>query len=245
MREMLVHKSMRRLIGTAALIGIWVTAAGSAQALPLNGGDTQWKTHASVSSTPKYDTNVPAWFTAPFLVDSLTAPMAGTISGTVITTIYRNPQTQYLAFDYRFVRNSTGNSGIVRATIDGEWANVSVLNAGANASGTSGTGDANPEWTNGDPLYIARDPLLLTPDVQFRFGNLGTVIGKNNSSSHIFFETNALLYMRSGAAMIDASNNSSLADVLAPQYVVPEPGTLLLSLGSVGLILHKRRNATA
>lgn len=56
---------------------------------------------------PKYDTVLPAYFTPANLVGgTLVSAMSGSISGTVESTVYRNPQTGNLSFDYRFVRDS-------------------------------------------------------------------------------------------------------------------------------------------
>jgi hypothetical protein len=234
-------RGLRKTFARCAASALVLAAASPAWAVMLNPGEPQYKTHASVGSTPKYDTVLPAYFQPANLVDTLVAPMDGTISGTVISTVYRNPDTDELAFVYQFIRDNSGSQNIVRATLDGSWADTIVYATGAAGDGTSGTSDGSPEWLDGDPLYIMRDPGLGTPEIQWRAGTLGTIIGRDNTSSVIWFETDNIEYLVSGAAMIGTTSASSLANILAPSGVVPEPTTIAFLLSGTALLLRRRR----
>jgi len=234
-------RGLQKTLSWCAASVLVLAAASSGWAIVLNPGEPQYKPHASVAATPKYDTVVPAYFIPDNLVDTLTSPMDGTISGTVVSTVYRNPDTQELAFVYQFFRNDIGIENIVRATLDGSWADTIVYAVGAAGDGVSGTSDGSPEWTDGDPLYIMRDPDLLTPEIQWRGGTLGTIIGMGNASSIIWFETDNVEYLVSGAAMIGTTSASSLANILAPSGVVPEPTTIAFLVTGTALLLRRRR----
>jgi hypothetical protein len=205
-------------------------AASAALAQPLNPGESAWKTHPTVPELPKYTTGLPAYFVPGNVVASLDGPLTGDFGGSVISTVYRNPATGFLTFDYRYLGSPNNTVAIVRGTIGGDWLPFAVSAVGADASGTSGGFDPAPEWTDGDPLFIQRDPVTGGPSIQWRFAERGTTLGAGNGSAHVWLATNALLHTSDFAGAID-SGAVAVAPALIP---LPEPATLTLLLCVLG-----------
>jgi len=231
---------MSGLFGLASM----VLGAASALASPLLPGQAQFANQAAVSGTPKYTEGLPAYFSPGNIVAQLNAPNVGVLGGLTTSTVYKNPSTNLLTFDYVVSAAATNTRVIVRGALDGPWTNVAITNVGADGSGISGTGDPAPEWTNGDPNYIERDPATQGPAIQWRTGaadgSIGTVIGPGNTSAHVWFETDAIDFRQSLIGYLDSGSTGS-ADILVPAGVIPEPVTLaLLGMGALGMATRRR-----
>lgn len=234
----------RKRIGALA-IGLLGVSVASASASFLAPGDAQFIDHYTVGSTPKYISGLPSYFTPANLVAQLSSPNTGALGGTSLSSVYRDPATNWLTFDYKVTAATTNTRVIVRGALDGQWVDVLIPNVGANGDGISGAGDPSPEWTNGNPNYIERDPATQAPTIQWRTGaiqgSIGTVIGPGNSSAQVWFETNAVEYRESVIGFLD-SGSIGTAAILVPAGPVPEPVTLmLLILGSLSFLRWNRR----
>src|SRR5262245_2052364 len=164
-----MKKTWMCIFGCAALSGV-------AFATPLPPGGIQYKDNPSVPPGPHYSTTLPPFADGGHQVGTLTSPITGEFIGTVDSRVYRDPATNFLSFDYQFTMTDANIACMVRATMDG-WLGVSVTDTGANASGASGTFDPNPEWTDGDPLYIGRDEHTQGMEFQWRQAIGGSLIG--------------------------------------------------------------------
>lgn len=214
---------------------------GSAMAAALPPDASQWKTDASVPDMPKYTIGQPAYFVPANVVATWSSPHSGALTGTTTTTVYRNPANNLLSFDYVIAADPGNTRFIIRASLDGPWLGVNIADTGSDIGGISGTGDPLPEWTTGDPIFITRDRFTEAPAWQYRMAvgstQVGTVVGPGNTSSHVWFETNATDYTESVVGFID-SGAIGQAGVFVP---VPDPGTLaLLALGSAAIIRRRR-----
>lgn len=227
------------------VIGLLGMGAANASASFLAPGDAQFANKPSVTGTPKYNAVVPSYFATVNVVAQLSALNTGALGGTTLSTVYKDPITKLLAFDYLVTATATNTRVIVRGALDGPWVDVLIPNAGADGSGISGSGDPLPEWTDGDPNYIERDPATQAPTIQWRTGaaqgSIGTVIGPGNSSAHVWFETNAIEFRQSVIGYLD-SGSIGTADILVPNGPVPEPAMLtFLLLGSLSFLRWNRR----
>jgi hypothetical protein len=203
--------------------------------------DAQFKDHASVFDTPKFVSGLPSYFEAGNIVGSITdnlvwfGPPGHVFTGTITTTVYRNPDTGFLTFDYQIDASSRNTRNMVRGVIGGDF------RVGADASGLSGTGDPGAEWSDGDPVSIGRGAydVLAQPSFDFRLGALGTVLGPGDSSSHIWFETNATRYTVADADILDTFVRAE-GKVLAP---IPEPAAIVLGLMGLAMVGPLRRRS--
>lgn len=230
-------KKWRTFPIAAGLIGLGCTVA-LGDLLP---GDTFYKTDPSVPSTPLYTTTLPPFAGGPNLVGNLVSPMALGFEGTVTTDVFEDPATGFLSFHYHFALSDMNTAAVVRATMNG-WEDVTITDAGADATGSSGTFDPDPEWNDGDPLYINRDPFSEGLAIQWRSGigsdQIGTVLGPGDVSSEVFFVSNVTDFIEADIVLIDTAVIGS-ARVLVP---VPEPASMvLLALGSLALAVSRLR----
>src|ERR1039458_5913720 len=73
-----------------------------------------------------YTPGLPSYFLPANVVASLTAPIVpsqGNITGTVTSTVYKNPSNSLLTFEYQFT--NTGSDEFIRAAFDvAHWAGV-------------------------------------------------------------------------------------------------------------------------
>lgn len=221
---------MRRI---AAVIGMSVCGVVAAPAEQLGPGGMQFKNHPSVpGGGVQYSATLPPYLSSPNMLDELVSPITGEFVGTVTSSVFRNPETGFLGFAYVVeLSDMSPQPPIVRATMDG-WAGVEILDAGADASGNSGTFDPNPEWLDGDPYSISRDPFTEGLAIQWRqslaSGLIGTVIGPGDTSSVLFFATNVTDFTVGEIDLIDTAFTGE-APVLVP---IPEPSSVvLLALG--------------
>jgi hypothetical protein len=235
-----------------SLCAVW--ALESSTFANLNPGDVQYNPTPSVSAffTPSYTSGgVPAAYSIP--VDSFSFPyhyQAGnsneTYFGSVTSSVFKNGSGQ-LAFSYVFnnlippVPMNPPATEITHATINdpsNPWTGVSILSAGADASGMS-TAVVGPfgSWTNGNPFNIQRDGTNNGVGIFFNSGGSGTELASpsNDRSAVIWFTTDATHYKTSNVGLIDGGTVGS-GNAFAP--VVPEPSSLVLSaIGCLGVAL--------
>ena len=223
-----------------SMIGLFALGGSLAAADTLLPGETQFKTHPSVPPGPAYSTVLPPFATGANEVGTLDSPITGEFEGTVTTHVYADPDTGFLSFGYVFSLTDMNIAAIVRATMNG-WQNVDITDVGADASGNSGTFDGVPEWLDGDPLNIARDPFSEGLAFQWRDAigpNLiGTVIGPGDISSEIFVSTTLTQFTRAEIDLIDTSVTGE-AEVLVP---IPEPTSIALLLAGLVFAATPRR----
>ena len=229
---------------TAAVLSAVLVLASPLHA-DLLPDEALYKDHASVLDTPKYVSGLPSYFTDTNLVGAMTdnlvwfGPAGHVFTGTITTTVYRNPDTGFLTFDYQITASDRNTRNMVRAVFGGDWSGVQIFRAGADGSGSSGTGDSGAEWSDGDPYIIGRGALdvLAQPSADFRLGSLGTVLGPGDSSSHIWFETNSTRYIVADADILDTFVRAE-GKILAP---IPEPTAAILGLLGLAMVGSLRR----
>lgn len=188
-----------------------------------------------------YTIGLPGYINAGNLRDDLTTDIIGGLTGTIRSRVYNNDMGG-LTFTYLVTGGMDLDSPIVRATLGGAWSDLSVSDIGSDTSGDSGTGDPMPEWTDGAPINIERS--IDGVGFQFRIGDLGTVIGADDISAVIFYETDATDWARAGAAFIDTAVEGT-GGILAPARggIIPLPSAGLLGLVGLGFVANRRRYA--
>lgn len=228
----------------AFLVAGVLTLAGTAFGAALNPGDTLFKNDPSVTFTPKYTPTLPTGANGGNLIGTLAAPLLGGFTGTMTSNVYRDPSNGQLTFEYILSMSDRSAGDIVRATMGG-WMGVTITDAGSDASGSSGTFDSAPEWNDGDPYELARDPQSQGIEIQWRQAQgstlVGTVIGPGDISAHVFFTTTATGFVQNTAGYIDTTVIGS-SNVLVP---TPEPASLVVLGAGIAVACFRRRMARA
>jgi len=189
------------------------------------------------------------------LVASASYPLTGAYTGRMDSQIWKNPETNELAFNYKLTIDSivqtppwTRPPTPARSlTIGGDWSRIVVYEVGAstlNPNTTVGDGLSSQEkptdWTDGHPAVIARQTFegYGAPSVMWSaiFGN-GTFLYPGNYSSWFWYATNATSYTVSTVGVLDSGRTAD-SFALIP---VPEPATLVML--ALGTLMLRRRKA--
>lgn len=191
------------------------------------------------------------------LLGNQTGAMTGAFTGSVESWVYGDDadNSTQLLFVYRFAMNQgEDDPDLIRATIGDArhpWAGFSIVDAGADQSGSSAAGgtEDDDEWSDGDPNFLLRDPVDqegLT--IQWRALGGGTTLQENDTSSLIWYLVNAEDFTTTDVGLLDSGSVGS-ATAFAPVEVdepMPEPVPLaLVALGMVGMGVARRRRKTA
>jgi hypothetical protein len=252
-----VNRSTRSLILLGVLLGCAILAALPQTVLavpnPLPPGASLDKPGTVPALFPPFYTPGPVPANFSVLAASVPFPYvfngtpSGSFLGSVLSQVWMDPNTGKLAFSYRFNNLNTGGAptDIVRVTIDDPsrpWTGFTITDAGADGTGNSTPQGGGPFWADGDPYLIERDALFSGVDAQFRVGGRGTELlsTTNDSSSTIWFATDATHYRLTNVTLLDSGNAGS-ANAFAPN--VPEPATIVLfGVGiAAGLCAVRRR----
>ena len=229
---------MRKLM----MLLVVASAIPAFSAAPLSPGGVLYNPQLSGtgeigSSGPFYSNSLPSWVNAGNLMHSLTSNIVGipgfaAFQGTVQSWCYRlaNGNTGLV---YRINLNANSAPRLVRASVGSSgFAGVGVLDAGSDGSGTSTAGAGNTNWTDGDPYFIERDALGLSPQWVYRIGTDGTVLNPSNQSALVFFETDAPGCTEGAISLLDGGA-AGAARILTVGIPSPEAA----SLGITGLFL--------
>lgn len=243
---------MRKILGSLAILGL-ASIANAGLAI----GDLQFNPDCAASGQigdggPYYVSGTPAWLNDANLIDSLTSPISGVpgfaqFAGFVDSFAYEiTPPSDAgdggtVGFVYRIRLAGTGADRLVRAALNPEiWASIDVTEAGADASGISTAALGALNWTDGDPYFIGRDDEVGNPYWQFRLGNHGTVVNRNQNSALIFFATNAQPNQITNLSQITLQDGGAVGG--AQVISVPEPAAFaLLGSGFLWLLVGRRR----
>lgn len=231
---------MIRNVLKCAVMATACVLTAPAMAVPLPPGTASWKTHPTVPEVPKYTIGLPAYIVPGNIVGTLTSAIssfgAGVISGSVTTTVYVNPATGFLTFQYQIQTSAGTTTPVVRSTIAGDWHATSITDAGSDASGLSGALDPAPEWSDGDPMVLftqlSAGEGFGDPSMQFRAEGRGTVLGPGNTSARVWFETTSTEFTTNVMGLID-SGTVGIAPILT---VIPAPGAALLGVLGFGML---------
>jgi hypothetical protein len=242
----LVHCSLVGILGLAlAATPIFADPLGPNSVLfnPELGGPPDFTESSLALAHPSFSVLV-ASLTNPF-VELATNPG---INGSLTSNVWRDPSTSALAFEYMF--SSTGPSSLIRSTMGGSvnlpWLGVNVLDVGADGSGSSTPAANSPNWSDGDPAFVTRDASSNGAGIaiQWRMVLEGTRLAGGDTSSNIWFVTNATDYRNISVGLQDSGAVSGVTG-LGPVQPIPEPGTVLLTgiglIGLCGMLRKKRR----
>lgn len=179
----------------AVVVGLLFGMVGSADRLcadPLDPDTTQYKTSPQTPEQPKYQTVRPAYMVPANIVLTRVSEHEGQLSGTTISTLYLDPASKRLCFDYVVHAGTASTKPITAASLGGEWAGITIWRTGADSTGRSGAFSSSSSWHDGDPADISRYGFFTQPPSwDFQLGNIGASIGPGEFSSHIWFETSA------------------------------------------------------
>lgn len=229
--------------GKVARLHCWVAvvvvaSSTAAFAAPLLPDAAQWRDYAPVYSQDP----LPGGLTV-VEQDYQGLDIVGELVGRVKTSVYTTPGGEYI-FDYVIERDNAGSGAISFVSLDGPgWLGLEISEVGVSPTGSSGHGDTSPEWTDGTPVFISRDAQAGTPFWRYRTAVpgeslLGTLIGRGDTSAHVWFITNAVGVAEGSMLLSTDTGVNGRASILVP--MVPEPATLTL-LGAMSLLFVRRR----
>ena len=183
-------------------------------------------------------------------VATLVSAYVGDFAGSVTSNVYAGPDG-ILGFEYVFTNTNPtpGLPAIVAATIgdiSSPWLGLSIVDAGADASGASTAGGGLFTWADGDPMAIERDPTFAGEGVAVRWRALGAgtvLMGPDDVSAKIWLDVVALSVKVTDVGLLDSGAIGS-AKALGPS-MLPEPSTFViwgLGLSCLGLVAWRRRS---
>jgi hypothetical protein len=187
------------------------------------------------------------------LLDTLVSPYAGDFTGDVVSLVFQDPNTGFLAFAYQFTNTTTTGPfppALIQATIgdpSGPWLFANILDAGSDQLGSSTPAPLAPNWSDGDPYALLRSSAASGGDVSILWSvlNQGTLIAPpSDFSALIWFATDALDYQLTNVGLVDGGAVGT-AQAFAP---IPEPTSLVLygmGLGMFGLVMTARRKRSS
>ncbi len=200
---------------------------------------------------PYYSSTLPSFFTSANQVDALASTVHGDwrepgAALTCFSSVFRDPQTGYVGFQYKFSVSGGGALDYVLSDTDfwtHPWQGTTIVLAGADGTGHSTPGNWYTYWANGDPFSIFHRDALNGAGIGIIFNSSqqGTSIGSGDVSANIFFVTEGTKYTTTSYVGYDAANQWDPFAALAP---APEPSAISLTLvaGAV-LALGLRRRA--
>lgn len=233
---------------TCVLLALAVTP--SAEATPLPPSTTVFNPDVG-GGGPFFSVGpIPAAYSTS-VIGPTTFPFAGAFTGRTVSQVFADGSGQ-LAFTYQFfhdVNVSVVEPEIIRATINdltNLWTGVTIFDAGVVPStGASTAAVGSPNWTDGDPNFILRPLTTQNPDIQFRAADVGTYLTEGDSSSLIWFTTDAKFFKITDVGLADGGAVGT-SSAYGPNAAIPEPSTLVLSAIGVGcglVTLWRRRRS--
>jgi hypothetical protein len=247
-----VGEVMRRiLLANLALLGV-LFAPLAAEAVPLLPGTTlDHPTYLPGGANPDYTLGHPGWFDPLNAIATLVSPYTfepfPPFIGTLTSTVYAEPTTGHLGFEYVWTNTTPGATvDLIVTTVGGEndpFLGVDIVDAGSDTSGLS-TDDVGftPPWTDGSPNLLERASAAAGANVtvQWLSASVGTVIrNPTDYSARVWLITDEKTYSIGTASMQDSGRIAS-AQALVP--TIPEPATLsLLGLGLLAVARRRRR----
>lgn len=220
----------------------------------LNPGD-DFQNPDLVTQPPWYTPGLPAWYggaPADSLLSAIAPPTLGTpFVGTVLSEVYfvnGVDSSGGLGFAYQFALDQSYTFDALESASYAPtgWAGVTIFDTGADDSGSSTAvpppgippaGFAN--WTDGDPYTIRRDSSTAAPEIRWTGTLGGTEINGGETSSIIWFETDATFWSRGIVTLLDGGVGGA-AHILVPG--IPEPTgavLVLIGLASVGYVRRR------
>lgn len=215
------------------IFGVQLTLSVPAFA-QLSPGTTEYKPGTTPAlGPPNYSTTLPGYFTAGNQVDSISPTLIGGGGAfTFSSTVYRDPGTAFLGFDYT-LSLAGGSASVTSVVLDNAshpWQGVGITLAGADGTGHSTAGSGSPNWTDGDPIFLFRDTDANGAGItgQFLSSGEGTSIDSSSgdASANIFFATTATSY---ASTTFDEFSGSTLVASPGGFVPVPEPGEVVLA----------------
>ena len=227
-----------KTVNVILAVAVMAVFGSAAWANSLDPGGLSLNMPGEGLNAPYFSLGLPSYFVPANLVDTETYSFAGDIAGTATSTVYRDPSTSRLTFEYQF---TVASSDVAQASFAAApWVGVVISGAGADSTGHSTAAGQAPVWTNGDPMILTRaaNSSLV---IQWDADSHGTLLfgATSDYSANIWFSTDATAYQTSHTGLLD-SGAVALANVLAPASpvpFVPEPVTMfgmLLGVGALG-----------
>jgi hypothetical protein len=259
-RSTVVPRAQRAsLFFVACFVAGWLLPASPAAAQGLTPGASLDNPAALFQLSPnKYD---PGALTTDTTYTQLVAgptPFAALgsyLGATVFSSVYKDPTTGYLAFDYQIVNNSISGDDVQIMTINGTpgnptapiWQPFTIFRAGAPGSGSSHSPGApptpppTPTWTDGNPYTFEQlNDGSYGIQIDFAILSYGTqLLSPGDYSANMWLTTNAQNYQvvdvgLSDSAPVGSANAYGPASGMLP--IVPEPSTIVTSLIGFGIL---------